>query len=329
MKKTKIVVIGGGTGSVAVLTGLKQYSDLDLSVIVTMMDDGGSNKVVRDDFGLLPLSDLRKSIIAMAGKGNGIFRQLFTYRFDKGQGLSGHTLGNLIMMALSDITGSEKDAVQSASEIFNAVGKIIPVTYDLVQLCAKYANGETVIGEHHIDAPDEPRNYRLSKLFLKPAAKANPDAVKTIKQANYVIIGPGDLYTSVLSNVVVDGIPEAIQQTKAKVIFINNLMTENGETRGMKSTDMVSEISKYCGRQPDYVLQNNAKYNPKILNRYKKSGEVPISDDLKDTDQTKIIRDDIVSSQEISVEKGDILQRSLIRHDSVKLARALYKLMFY
>ncbi|MBW7953920.1 YvcK family protein, partial [Candidatus Dojkabacteria bacterium] len=137
----KVAVIGGGTGTVAVLSGLKYNTDVTLSAIVNMTDDGGSNRVVRDEFGLLPLSDLRKSIVALADAGNGIFRELFTYRFDKGEGLSSHTLGNLMLMALSDITGSEIGAIEAASKIFNCRGKVIPVTLDDVRLVAKYDDG--------------------------------------------------------------------------------------------------------------------------------------------------------------------------------------------
>ena len=166
MTKKKVVVIGGGTGTVAVLHGLKKYNDLDLSVIVSMTDDGGSNAVVRDQFGYLPLSDLRKSIIALSGTKNGVLRDVFTYRFEKGDGLKSHTLGNLIMMGLADMTGSEIGAIDAASKLFNVHGKIIPVTTDDVRLVAEYEDGSKVEGEHLIDEPDKKHEDLRIKFFL-------------------------------------------------------------------------------------------------------------------------------------------------------------------
>jgi uncharacterized cofD-like protein len=206
MKKKKVVVIGGGTGTVPVLTGLKNSNNIEISVIVSMTDDGGSNRVIRDEFGLLPLSDLRKSIIALSNKGNGLFRQLFTYRFDKGKGFRGHTLGNIMMMALSDITGSEIGAIDASCKLFDVVGNVIPVTLDSVRLVAEYEDGKKVCGESRIDEPDCERNERIDEFYLKPKASANPVAIKAIKNADFIIVGPGDLYTSTLANIVVDGL---------------------------------------------------------------------------------------------------------------------------
>lgn len=328
MKKKKIVVIGGGTGTVAILGGLKKYEDLELSVIVNMTDDGGSNAIVRDEFGLLPLSDLRKSIIALAGNGNGTFRELFMYRFEKGEGLSGHTLGNLILMALADITGSEKEAINAASKLFNVKGKIIPVTLDDVRLVAEYDDGSKVKGEHFIDEPEEEEFVKhITNFYTEPKAKPNPDAIKAIMEADYITAGPGDLFTSTLANVVVEDIPRAIKESKAKFVFVNNLMTKKGQTNGMKATDLIHEIEKYTTRKPDVVLVNNREYNPRILERYAKSYEFPIEDNTKEQDY-KVVKADLILDKEVEQEKGDNLVRSLIRHDSEKLADVLYNKIF-
>lgn len=325
----KICVIGGGTGTIAVLMGLKKHENIDISVIVGMADDGGSNRVIRDEFGLLPLSDLRKSIIGLAGKGNGMLRQLFTYRFSKGLGLSEHTLGNLIMIALSDLTGSEQGAIEACSKLFDVKGKIIPVTYDKVKLTAEYDNGNISQGEHIIDEPEENVDAKITRLFLSPKAEANLDAVKAIMEADYLIIGPGDLYTSILANIIVQNIPETIHKSKAKIIFINNLMTKQGQTHWMKASDLVEELAKYIGKYPDIVINNNKAIPNNILKTYKdKEGEMAIEDNLDILlDKCKILRANVIGDEEIKRQEGDTLKRSLIRHDPDKLAKIIVDLV--
>lgn len=320
----RVTVIGGGTGTTAVLQGLKEYQDLDLSVIVTMMDDGGSNAVVRDEFGLLPLSDLRKSIIALSKHGEDqIFRKLFTYRFSKGQGLAGHTLGNLMMVGLSEISGSELDAIKAMSIIFDVRGKILPVTLDSVRLVAKYEDGSEIIGEHLIDqnGPDK----RIKKLELNSKAAAYKGSIDAIMKSQFIVIGPGDLYTSIICNLIVPGISSALRKTKAKLIYVPNLMTKKGETRGMDISDLVKEIEEYIGRGMDFVLINDSNPSPDILKAYEKDGESVIKDDLGKRGVRKaLIRTDLLSPEVIRPEKGDTLKRSLIRHDSARLATELY-----
>jgi len=172
-------------------------------------------------------------------------------------------------------------------------------------------------------------NEKISKLFLKPEATANPKAIKAIKDADYIIIGPGDLYTSISTNFIVKGIQEAMNNTKAKIIIVMNLMSENGETRGMSAEDIVNEINKYSGRAPDYVVINNANFPGKVLKRYKKKGELPIEDDLGVKKEFKIIRADVLNRKQVKKQKGDNLERSFIRHDSDKLGDVLYKIIVY
>lgn len=326
MAKKNVVVIGGGTGTVAVLRGLKKYDDLNLSVIVSMTDDGGSNAVVRDEFGLLPLSDLRKSIIALSGSGNGILRDVFTYRFEKGDGLKGHTLGNLIMMGLTEIEGDELGSIEAVSRLFNVKGKILPVTLDDVRLKAEYEGGGVQNGEHLIDEPPEKYSTkRIEKLSTVPVAKVHPEVIKVIEEADYIIAGPGDLYTSIMANIIVPGVPEAIQKSKAKFVFIGNLMTKKGQTHGMRASDLVEEITKYAGREPNIVLENHKAIPEEIVKRYKKKGEDIILDDLDDEARNyKVIRASLISDVEVEKESGDDLVRSLIRHDSVKVGKILY-----
>ena len=237
----KITVIGGGTGTSTVLEGLKKRRDLELSVIFGMMDDGGSNAVVRDEFGLLPLSDLRKSIIALAEDNEGnILRNLFTYRFSQGDGLKGHTMGNLLMIAMTEITGNEIEAIEMFRYLFNVRGNIYPVTMDKVKLVAEYSNGTKVVGEHLIDEPKTDR--KIEKFYFEGKAKAYKGAIESILESDFIIVGPGDLYTTTLANIIVEGIPKALQKTKAKLIFIPNLMSKIGQTRGLTQRSMLELV---------------------------------------------------------------------------------------
>lgn len=328
MKKKKVVVIGGGTGTTAVLSKLKEYPNLDISVIVSMTDDGGSNAIIRDEFGLLPLSDLRKSIIALSDVGNGTLRELFVYRFGKGNGLTGHTLGNLMMMALTEITGSEVGAVEASRKLFRVKGKVIPVTLHHTDLVASYDSGREVKGEHLIDEPSLPDSLgRIEKLFLSCETLANPTAIAVIKEADFIIAGPGDLYTTTFASLVVPGISAAIQESRAKFIFISNLMSKFGQTTDMKISDLVSEVTKYSGRQPDVVVVHKGEFPKSILKKYAEQREWPIEDDLPKNTFYRVVRGDLVGKKEVKKDKGDTLKRSLIRHDSSKLGKALYNII--
>lgn len=332
-KKPKVVVIGGGTGTYTTLVGLKNYP-VDISVIVTMTDSGGSNRVIRDEFGLLPTSDIRQAMVALASdEVDDLFRKLFTYRYHQGTGLNGMTFGNLFMLALTDILGSQTDALSQTCRLLGVQGNIIPVTYDNSQLIARYDNGRQLLGEHQIDEPsDEFAGHRIIELETIPEAVANPEAIKTILSADVIVFAPGDLYTSLLSNIVVKGIKEAIRKTKAKKIYIVNLMTKYGQTSNFKATDFCYELSKYLnGTNPDYILINKTKkLNKKIALRYAEERAEPVVDDLSDHPEnlagTKIIRGNFTSKVIFEKAKGDKLVRSLVRHDPKKLAKAIYSI---
>jgi uncharacterized cofD-like protein len=325
MEKRKVIVIGGGTGSLAVINGLKFYPDIDLKVVVNMTDDGGSNQIIRDEFGLLPLSDIRKSIMALADNDkNDLLRTIFTYRFSEGNGLIGHTLGNLIMMALTSKYGSEVEAVKAISQLFELKGEVIPVTTDKVRLCAEYSDGSTVIGEHHIDDSIANHNDKIVRLFLQPDATAYTRALDAIDSADYIIVGPGDFYTTTMANLIVRGISDALQKTKAKFIFITNLMSKKGETRSMKQRDFVTEIEKYIKRTPDIILVNDGEIPKDILERYVADGEHVIENNFKDSDPYTVLQADLLNHEAVIKDKGDTLPRSYIRHDDSKLGYILY-----
>lgn len=319
----KIAVIGGGTGSTVVLKGLKKIKELNISVIVGMMDDGGSNAVVRDEFGLLPLSDVRKSILALADdQSNDVLRQLFTYRFADSESMKGHTLGNLLMVGMSDILGSEMEAIEMFKNMFSVRGNVIPVTLDDVRLVAEYEDGSRVVGEHFIDEPEVHKDIKA--FYLDSPSEATPEALNAIKKAEYIILGPGDIYTTLIPNLLVDGIVGEIKKSKAKLIYISNLMSKIGQTRNKTQSEIIDVVEDFLGRKLDYILLNNGVVPKSAYDRYLDDGEHILEDDLHDGDGRTILRKNLVATQPIKKQKGDSLARSFVRHDSEKLAKELY-----
>ena len=328
-RKKKICVIGGGTGTYNALLGLKAYP-VELSVIVTMMDSGGSNRVIRDEFGLLPTSDLRQVMVALASEETDkLLRELFTYRYNAGTGISGMTFGNLFMAALTDILHSQEKALKETCKLLHVKGEILPVTYSDTHLVARYANGKQVLGEHNIDEPcEENMGHRIVEVEVFPPAKANPKAVSAIKNADLILLGPGDLYTSILSNIVISGIATAIKNSKAKKVFVMNLMTRHGQTDGFSAKDHLREMEKYLGCSLDVVIVNKGRsFPPGVLGRYKEEKKYPVKDDLNGEKKLKVLRGSFVSKTVFEKAKGDSLTRSLIRHDAKTLAKAIISLL--
>lgn len=325
MANKKIVCLGGGTGTSVVLSGLKKYP-VDLTAIVSMADDGGANKIIRDEFGLLPTSDIRQCFVALAENKSASeqsLRKLFTYRFHKGKGFDGMTFGNLFMVALTDIFGSQTEAIKKTGEILKIKGKILPITLTESKLVAIYENDEKIIGEHLIDEPKHDGKMKIKKLYLEPPSEAYADAVKAILNADIVVIGPGDLYTSLISGLVVKGISKALMETHAKVVYVLNLMTKYGQTSGFTAKKHIKVLEKYLGISClDYVLVNSGSIPQEALKKYGEAKEFIVYDDLK-ADYFKIIRSDVLSKNEIRKIPGDSLKRSFIRHDSDKLAKAI------
>ena len=323
-KLTRVVCIGGGTGTFVVLSGLKTYP-YHLSAVVTMSDSGGSNKRIRDEFGLLPTSDIRQCLIALsAEKGRtGLLRQLFMYRFEKGNGISGMTFGNLFMAALSDILGSQEEAIKQTGKVLRIAGSVIPVSFSKTNLFATYEDGHTVNEEHLIDEPEHDGKLQITNVILKPRPKANPAALQAIESADVIVIGPGDLYTSLLPNLLVPGIADAIKKSHAKKFFVLNLMTKYGQTYNMTAQDHVKVLEKYIGKTLNYVVVNSSEYPQPVLQKYKKMKEFPVVDDLLENSYYTIIRKSVIADQVVQKSKTDKLVRSLIRHDDVKLAKAI------
>jgi len=329
-ERKSIVVIGGGTGIYPVLRGLKRYKDIDVTAVITMADSGGSTGRLRDEFGQLPVGDVRMALAALSADVDNhdeLLRELFLYRFDKGEGLNGHNLGNLLLVALTDMLGSELEAVKVAARILRVRGTVLPVTEDKVHIVATYDDGIEIEGEHHIDEPEEERfTHHITNLRTEPRAVINPDVQRAIENADMVVLGPGDLYTSLIANCVVEGIPEAIQASKAPFVFVTNLMTSQGQTYGMTAKDHADEVLKYVGRPPDTVLVNTGIVSESLLKRYADAFQFPVVDDA-DHIACTIVRADLLDDAEVIQKKGDILQRSLVRGDAKKMGTAIYNLL--
>ena len=329
--KKNIVVIGGGTGTHTVLRGLKRYQkQAHLSAVVTMADSGGSTSRLRDEFGYLPVGDVRMALAALASDidhHEELLRELFLYRFDKGNGLSGHNFGNLLLVALTDILGSEEAAIAAAAKVLRVQGQVVPVTTEAVHLVAEYSDGQVVVGEHDIDEPEKERQqHSIAQVSISPQATISERAEDALLQADLIVLGPGDLYTSVLANIVVDGVPEAIRNSAAKVVYVSNLMTKLGQTTGMGVSEHIAELTKYIGQTPDCVLVNTKPFPTDLAQKYAQDNEYPVMFNLE-SNGCRVIPGDLLATEAVKTATGDTLKRSLIRHDSRKLARSLIQLI--
>jgi uncharacterized cofD-like protein len=310
----KMVVIGGGTGCFTVLSGLKKYP-VELSAIVSMADSGGSTKILREEFGILPPGDVRRALVALS-QSEKLLSDLFSYRFNEGR-LAGHNFGNLLITALERIKGSFEKAVEGAGRILNIKGEVIPVTLQSANLQAVLEDGQVIKGEANIDIPKHDPKLKIKKVYLKPQAKVNKKAKKNILEADLIVIGPGDLYTSIIPNLLVKGIPEAIRKSRAKKVYVCNLMTKLGETNNFTGLDFVKEIERYLGgRFLDYVIFNNKKPSADRVAKYEKEGAAFV----------KCSKEDF-KGRKFKIIKGNFLRKKgFIRHDPNKLAKALLRI---
>lgn len=323
-----IVVIGGGTGSFTVLSGLKKYTK-NLSAIVNMADDGGSTGQLRDELGVLPPGDVRQCLVALSGSPK--LRELFNYRFEGGS-LEGHAFGNIFLTALEKMTGSFADAVDLADEVLNVQGRVIPVTLDNVHLTMQQNNQRDIIGEHQIGNMSFKKQQIRPNLALDPKAKINPEAKKAILEAELVVIAPGNLYGSLAPALLVEGMEKALQKSPAKLIYVCNLVTKPGQTDNFTVDDFASEIERFIrGRKLDFVLYNTAQPNPKLVSLYQKDGEqlVMAGPSSSKGSNCQMLGFPLIASSRVIYSKSDKIakNRSFIRHNPDLLAQQIIRLV--
>ncbi|MDP3955569.1 MAG: YvcK family protein [bacterium] len=324
-KRPKIVVIGGGTGTYQVLVGLKEYPvDFDLTAVITMSDSGGSSGKLRKEFGILPPGDVRRALLALSNLpiSKKTLAKLFEFRFDPStsSGLAGHSMGNLLLAALTQIYGREDLAISECEKILDVSGHVLPVTLAKTNLHGVLTDGTIVRGETNIDVRRIKPSVPIREVYLKPVAQIYPKAREAICSADLVILGPGDLYTSIVPNLLVEGVNEAIQKSKAQLVYICNLMTKHGETDGFSAQDFVSEIKKYLKGSAEklaYVLVNEkTSLAPQVKGWYKEYHSQPVEDGLDGrANGIKVIHDNFARAGK------------LVRHDPEKLARTIVKLL--
>jgi len=322
----RVVTIGGGTGNYVSLMGLKKY-DLKLTAVVNMFDDGGSTGVLRDELGVLPPGDVRQCLVALS-ESSLTLRKLFNYRFEEG-GLKGHTFGNIFLSALEKETGSFKKAIKEIGKILRIKGDVLPITYTKSTLNAKLTDGTLIKGQHHVDVLEEKiTRAPISQIYLKPKAKINADVKKALFSADFIIIGPGDLYTSILPNILVNDASNFIKKSRAKKIFIMNLMTKYGQTSGWGAKKHLEVLESYLGKGIiDLIILNTGNPHKDVLSWYAKYHEEPIKDDFGKKEAIRIIREDLLKDVLVRKSTADILRRSIIRHDSEKLASEIMKII--
>jgi uncharacterized cofD-like protein len=317
--KKKIVVIGGGTGNFSVLRGLKN-NNVDISAIVSMADDGGSTGILRDELGVLPPGDVRQCLVALSNSSN-MMRSLMNYRFENG-GLEGHSFGNLLLSALEKVTGSFEKAVEEMGKILFIQGKVIPVTMHQVRLRMILNNRKILEGEKEIYLSQEiDQGYK--SIYLEPFPKANPHAIDEIVNADLIVLGPGGLHTSLIPNLLVEGVTDALRTSSAKKTFVVNLMNRKGQTTGYKVSDYMKEMVRFIGADIfDYILVNRQTPSQELIEMYADEGEL-VEDDLKDE---RVIYASLLGEPK-EAPKKDLIKRSLIRHDPKKLAQELMKIV--
>lgn len=309
--KKKVVVLGGGTGMSTLLRGLKQFP-LDITAIVSVCDDGKSTGRLRKEFNLPAVGDIRKVIVALS-ETEPLIEKILEYRFNTTSDLDGHTVGNLLLTATSNVTGNMSDGIESLGKILNLKGKVLPLTEDNVTLVAKMQDGSIVEGEHNIT------EYHgiINKVYYKKQAIATKEALKAINEADLIILSMGSLYTSIIPNLICNDIIDAIDASNAKVLYACNIMTQPGETDNFKVSDHIRILNKYLGQHKiDLVIANDGNIKQEIIDKYAtlEQKDMVICDIIETNKLCKLIHQDLIS-----------IDNNLIRHNVLKLAFIIFE----
>lgn len=309
----RVVAVGGGTGLSTMLRGVKLYTQ-NINVIVTVADDGGNSGMIREDLHILPPGDIRNCLTALADT-EPIMRDLFRYRFTSGR-LEGYCFGNLFLAAMSELSGSFEKAIEKMSSVLAVTGNVLPVTCDNVNLKAELENGTVVYGECSIPKCVLKNKSPIKKIMLSPQnVKVNDKCINAIYNADLIVLGPGSLYTSIIPNLIVDGMKDALKNTNAKIVYVCNVMTQPGETDGFTAYSHIKAIENHLGENiVDFCVANSQKVPDIFKKRYEMQSAFPvIADDGEFTGtKTKLIQKDLLYFD------GDV-----VRHDYIKLAETL------
>ena len=310
----KVVILGGGTGMSCLIRGLKQFP-LDITTVVSVCDDGKSTGRLRNEFNIPAVGDIRRILIALS-ETEPLVEQLLNYRFKTTSDLDGHTVGNLLLTASSNITGNMSDGIEALGKVLNLKGKVLPLTEDNVILMGKMEDGTIIEGEHNITEIDK----QIKDVYYKEKPVINEDVLKSIREADLIVLSMGSLYTSIIPNLICEEIINEIDNSKAKIVYTCNLMTQPGETDEFKVSDHIKVLNKYLGkRKIDIVIANNGTIDKKIALKYSNLEQKdPVLLDVKQTKQenVKIISENLV-----------IIDNNLLRHDVLKLGYHIFSLV--
>ncbi len=306
-----VVVFGGGTGLSSLLKGLKQYP-LNLTAVVTVSDDGHSSGRLRQEFNIPAVGDLRRVIVSMS-ETEPLVEQLFNYRFSTTSDLDGHTLGNLLLTAMCDITENMTKGIENLGKVLNLKGKVLPLTDSNVILMGKMEDDSIIEGECDITKS----NKKIKKIFYKEAPKVNPKVLEAIANADCIILSMGSVFTSIAPNLICKEIIEQIDKSKANIMYVCNIMTQPGETTNFKASDHVKLLNSYLGkRKIDTVIVNNGKLSENLIKKY---------ETLEQKDPVIVDREELKKLNVNLVEKNFVsIENNVIRHNSAKLSFQIF-----
>lgn len=312
--KKKVVILGGGTGMSTLLKGLKEFP-LDITAIVSVCDDGKSTGRLREEFNTPAVGDIRRVLVSLA-ETEPLVEELFNYRFNTTSDLDGHTVGNLLLTALSNITGNMSDGIESLGKVLNLKGKVLPLTEDNVILMGEMADGKIIEGEHNIT--NYPSN--IKKVFYKEEPEIPKSVIKSLKEADLIIFSMGSLFTSIIPNLISKDVIKTIDKSKAKLMYVCNMMTQPGETDNYKASDHINTLNSYLGKKKlDSVIVNTGKINKKLVQKYETLEQKDIVDvDLK---ELKTIVDNVIAN------KYAVVEDNVIRHNVIKLSSDIFSYM--
>ena len=309
--KRKVVVLGGGTGSSTLLRGLKEFP-LDLTAIVSVCDDGKSTGILREEFNIPAVGDIRRVLVALS-ETEPLVMELFNYRFKTTSDLDGHTVGNLLLTASSGITGNLSDGIEALSKVFNLKGKVVPLTEDNVVLLGEMEDGSIVEGEHNITV----NTNKIKRVFYKEEPVPTKEAVKAIEDGDLILLSMGSLFTSIIPNLICEEIVNAIDRSQGKIMYVCNMVTQPGETDGFKVSDHVKLLNQYLGRRKiDVVIANNGEIDAEMVKRYE-SLEQKDAVEL-DITETENLVNELISDDYVTV------KNNLLRHNVMKLSMHIF-----